>query len=324
MIFMLRKIYKVYFCLLLYTLTVSTLFSLTVFCEEPLKTYYIDEVPLEITLPEKLITFSRDIDENDPNLEKQNTTKSELEEKYREYNIYLDSISPNSKFEITVSIKESKYTKNIYDLNTISEKRLNSVKDSLLKSHDNYTSCELFGQKYTKFLKSNLTTVNNHVLTASLDYYTIINGKSVNITFHSSENTITDEESNFFESVISNVKFTDIKEKPLFSDNFLSGLYIISTIAILALLIFPIFKIVIPNIKERQNAKAERQQQLAQFKQSGLSFKPIHSPRFTPDSNSVKAVNSNFESSNNAPPKVLPEPKKNPNREIKIDIHYYD
>ena len=114
MIFMLRKIYKICFCLLLYTLIVSTLFSLTAFCEEPLKTYYIDEVPLEITLPEKLITFSRDIDENDPNLEKQNTTKSELEEKYQESNIYLDSISPNSKFEITVSIKESKYTKNIY------------------------------------------------------------------------------------------------------------------------------------------------------------------------------------------------------------------
>ena len=254
-------------------------FFITAYCEQPLKTYSVDEVPLQITLPEKLITFSRNIDAMDPNLDAIGIDKDALEQKYIDSNIYLNAIIPNKTFEITLSVEETQYTDKVYNLNSISESKVQAIRDAMLNTNDYYASCEVYDQKYAKFLKSVFYTAENHLLKASLDYYTIINGKSVNITLHSYSEEITQEQADFFESVIDNVKFTDIKPKPSFFKRFRVWILTIVILLVVGFGTFVLFRPLSQYFKER--SKSQNKDSVKNNKyDSGSMFQPIHPPDY--------------------------------------------
>ena len=309
-------------------------FFITAYCEEqPLKTYSVDEVPLQITLPEKLITFSRNIDEMDPNLDAVGLDKATLEQKYIDSNIYLNAISPNKTFEITLSVEETQYTDKIYNLNSISESKVQAIRSAMLNTSEYYASCEVYDQKYAKFLKSVFYTAENHLLKASLDYYTIINGKSVNITLHSYSEEITQEQADFFESVIDNVKFTDIKPKPSFFKRFRIWILTIIILLVVGFGTLVSFKPLSQYLNER--SKSQNKGSVKQTKyDNGSMFQPIYPPDYehkddTRNINIVKPIDDIYYKKPDRKPIDKPDRSKTKAQEsltsfLGIEIHYYN
>ena len=308
-------------------------FFITAYCEQPLKTYSIDEVPLQITLPEKLITFSRNIDEMDPNLDAVGLDKDALEQRYIDSNIYLNAISPNKTFEITLSVEETQYTDKIYNLNSISESKVQAIRSAMLNTSEYYASCEVYDQKYAKFLKSVFYTAENHLLKASLDYYTIINGKSVNITLHSYSEEITQEQADFFESVIDNVKFTDIKPKPSFFKRFRIWILTIIILLVVGFGTLVSFKPLSQYLNEK--SKPQNKDSVKQTKyDNGSMFQPIY-PKDYEHKDNIQNINiiepidnSYYQKPDRKPIEKLYKPKNKIQETLTsflgIEIHYYN
>lgn len=308
-------------------------FFITAYCEQPLKTYSVDEVPLQITLPEKLMVFSRNIDAMDPNLDAAGLDKDALEQKYIDSNIYLNAISPNKKFEITLSVEETQYTNKIYNLNSVSESKVQAIRDAMLNTSEYYASCEVHDQKYAKFLKSVFYTAENHLLKASLDYYTIINGKSVNITLHSYSEEITQEQADFFESVIDNVKFTDIKPKPSFFKRFRVWILTIAILAVVGFGMVVSFKPLSKYLREKFESPSKDSVKKTKY-DNGSMFQPIHPPDYEhkDDVHSIdinKAIdNFYYQEPNPKPIKTWYKPQNKVQEDLTsflgIEIHYYN
>ena len=308
-------------------------FFITAYCEQPLKTYSVDEVPLQITLPEKLIVFSRNIDAMDPNLGTAGLDKNALEQKYIDSNIYLNAISPNKTFEITLSMQETQYTNKIYNLNSVSESKVQAIRDAMLNTSEYYASCEVYDQKYAKFLKSVFYTAENHLLKASLDYYTIINGKAVNITLHSYSEEITQEQADFFESVIDNVKFTDIKPKPSFFKRFRIWILSIAVLVVVGFGILVLFRPLSKYLKER--SKPQNKDSVKKNKyDSGSMFQPIHPPDYK-HKDDIQNINISklidnfyYQKPDPKPTKKWYKPKNKVQEDLTsflgIEIHYYN
>lgn len=320
MLYMRYKKNKILLCLMAFF--VMAMFPLSAFAAQPVETYFVKEASVEIKLPQQLIAFSRNINQDDPNLDKLKLDKQTLEQKYINSNIYLHAISPDLAFEITLTVSKNSYTKKIYNLSTVSNRKLESVRKKHIEKNSTYSSCEIYNENSFKYLKSFFTTVENHLMTTSLDYYTIINGQSINLTFRSCNDVITDHQADFFESVINNINFTLIKPTPISPFKFLFWFFIAVSIAIACFISFLIYKFSVPYLKLKHGFKPTKTEK--PVKKINSVFEPIKKETSI-DNLPLNEINEN-------PPEEINEkinnktniPKTVSNKNIDIQITYYD
>lgn len=87
--------------------------------------YFIDELSMHVKIPDNLIVFTRNIDSDDENLSLFVLDEKDLEDHYKENNIYFNSIDPEGKYEIVITMIKDEGIHFLYDYNAYTNEQLN-------------------------------------------------------------------------------------------------------------------------------------------------------------------------------------------------------
>jgi len=183
-------------------------------------TYELPELSMAIEMPEGWVTFTREIDADDPNLAQFNTTAEALINNYKANSIYLNSICIDPLSEIVITMVSDKSTQDIYDFNRISEEEMSGAAETiraemqeLLGDGATYTQSGVYMHAQAKFVVLNFEK-SGELSDHAQQYTTIINGKTINVTLHSYSGQLTAAQEQLLNDVVDSITFTKVTKKP--------------------------------------------------------------------------------------------------------------
>ena len=182
--------------------------------KDSLKIYRIEEAGMNIGLPENMYVVTKDTDAKDPVFEAYKLTKDDMMKTFGEMSLYIKADSKDFINDITVSVFENKDTKNIGDLSKLKEKDLQIVIDNLLEQSI-YKDCSKSEYNGTMFLTLNIEDKTDNTDIKGIQYYTVINGKRVIITFQSFDGKLDSDDTALSEKIMQSVKFDGAEVKKL-------------------------------------------------------------------------------------------------------------
>jgi len=174
--------------------------------------YYIKEVGISIEIPAKYDVMTRDIKDGDQILDKYGYTKTSMMELFDSRNIYLDAVIQNPNNEIIVTMINS----DLSDFANVSEPVLLTLTSALKTQYDEQgiTVLDIQTYKHTqeKFVVIRTTQNNSGTQMYSTQYYTVNNGKAINITMHSLDGEMTSSKESELKTVVNSVAFDSVPE----------------------------------------------------------------------------------------------------------------
>ena len=200
-------------------LCLMTIFGITTqaFAEEG--TYEIKEAGITMDIPEEFVVFERIVDEFDPNLELINSSKKQLEQVFKQGNIYLNAVMVPPQCEIVVTLTEDAESQEIFNFNSFKEKELDTLGKNLISGAQGsnggteYTDYETYKTDQASFIVLDLIQDSSAGKVYGKQFYTIVNGQVIYITLHSYEGEITSEQGSMIKGVVDSIKFQQIEEK---------------------------------------------------------------------------------------------------------------
>jgi len=189
---------------------VASLCSTTVLAASD--TYYLDELELEVTIPDGYYVITRDTSANDPVFEELGTTKSTILDLFETSSIYLNAISDTYNEEIVVTMIESTVT----DFYLLGDTTLDTMFSLVAAQYSDYGINALDHEIYTpeqgKFIKIYFTDTDHTVY--GLQYYTVYDGKAINFTMRSYDGAITSRQATIIKQIVDSIKY----DKPLITE----------------------------------------------------------------------------------------------------------
>ena len=183
-------------------------------------TYDLTELNMTVDVPEDWITFTRDIDENDPNLEIFGTTAEAMVSDYESKSIYLNAVCLDPISEIVVTMASDDASKDVFDFNAISDadmpEAVETIKDEMQKLMGDaatYTETGTHTHTQAKFAVFNFET-GGEMPDHAQQYTTIINGQTINITLHSYAGDLNADQEQMIKDIVDSVTFTKVEKKP--------------------------------------------------------------------------------------------------------------
>lgn len=178
-------------------------------------TYQLDELDMSIELPEDYVVFTRDISEEDPDLDAYGLSKADLEALMEERSIYLNAWDEDINFEIIVTMTDSP----LGDLNEYSSTELNAMASVLetefSKLGITVSSHDIYQHKQARFVKFYKNQPGDQGTVFDLQYYTVYNGQGINITMQSFSGTIDSSKELILKRIVDSVHFgTDPVKMP--------------------------------------------------------------------------------------------------------------
>ncbi|HWQ59175.1 MAG TPA: zinc ribbon domain-containing protein [Clostridia bacterium] len=173
--------------------------------------YALDKLGISISMPVEALVFTRDVEENDPDLAAVGYTRDGMLTLMKSANSYLISIEPNGKYEIGVMMVDGNV---LYSLSAYDEEQINGAVDTLverLEQEDGVavSSCEAYDSGVALFMKVMLTCVQNGRSYYALEYVTIYNGKNICIRLLSYTDGITSEQETVMKTVVDGIRFNE-------------------------------------------------------------------------------------------------------------------
>ncbi|MFZ2539388.1 MAG: hypothetical protein WAX04_10865 [Oscillospiraceae bacterium] len=182
--------------------------------------YNIDELKMSLKIPEELVVFTRNIDENDPNLGLFKTDKATLEELYKASDIYLTIFDKTNKYSIIISMYENDYSKSVYNFNELEDEELikqaQELNDIDLMSKNGITFLDFitYNTNQAKFVKMNFEKIEKTQTMYGVQCQTIVNGQTINIGLSSYDNLKTVQKDEFLNKIIDSISFSEVLENP--------------------------------------------------------------------------------------------------------------
>ncbi|MGE4485310.1 MAG: hypothetical protein AB7C97_09410 [Oscillospiraceae bacterium] len=198
---MMRKFFSVLFTVLLFAAPTVPAYAAET------DTFTLNELDMKIEMPSDLIVFTRDIDESDPNLAAYGFTKEDLLSIMTSGSIYLDSWNVDLNYEILITMISSP----IGDFNLLSDSTLLALATSITSEYESagitYIGSEIYQHAQTKFLKIYISQPNGNSTSYGLQYYTVYDGKAINITIHSFSGQIAPTNEAAIKSIVDSAEF---------------------------------------------------------------------------------------------------------------------
>lgn len=184
-----------------------------VFCLLPMSvfaansTYELDELGMSIEVPSGHVVFTRDIKSNDPNLSAYGLTKDGLYSLMLEQNIYLNTWDEDINYEIIVTMIDSP----LEDFNQLSDTSLAVLTPTMSKEYESagitYIKSDIYQHNQAKFIKIYISQPNNGDTVYGLQYYTVYNGKAINVTLQSYSGKIDSNKEAIIQEIVDTVRF---------------------------------------------------------------------------------------------------------------------
>lgn len=176
-------------------------------------TYYLREPGLHITVPEGYYVFTRDVDENDPDLwEMDLFSAGEMKDMLEADNAYLAAFSPDVSYNVQVRAVPSELSY----FNSLGETLLMSLSDSwdgMLDSYGlNILSKDLYRHPQTLFLRYFWTQEDRGSTVYGLQYYTVVNCQAISITLFSYAGPVTPAQEQLMLGMVESIRFEGMAE----------------------------------------------------------------------------------------------------------------
>ena len=178
------------------------------------RTHIVEELGMSIKLPSNMVVFTRDIDENDPNLAAYGLTKNAMQQLMTDGNIYLNAWVEDASYEIIVTMIDSP----LMDYNLYSNTILETLGTSLESEYRNagiiLESFELYQHGQAKFFVLNISQPNGNSTAYGLQYHTVYADKVINITLQSYEGEVDQDKKAILKDIVDGIEFnTDPQKK---------------------------------------------------------------------------------------------------------------
>lgn len=194
--------------LLILVMLAALLCSISIPASAASDTYELDEVGLTVSIPADYLVVTRDTPENSSVFSELGMTKADMMAIFEADSIYLDAFSPAIDEEIVVTMAPN----NISNISNFSDSLLQQMAkaaaDAFHTIGSEVSKYEIYQNgavKYIKFYHTHATT-NTH----SLQYYTIIDNKAINITLHSYKGSLTTQQEATVKNVIDSIQFQKV------------------------------------------------------------------------------------------------------------------
>lgn len=184
------------------------------------ETVTVPELDVTLTLPEEMVGFTRELDEDDENLAALGLTADALLSEFETKHIYFNGISYEPLHEIVVTMTEDEGLNQIFDFNQYSDKEMNEMAEMLVDSDEtkqsgiNYSFVEVYQQNQAKFVVFDINQLMSGMTVYGRQYYTVINGQAINVTVQSYEGEVTEEMKTELKGIVDSLAFGEVKENP--------------------------------------------------------------------------------------------------------------
>jgi len=182
------------------------------------KTYTLDDLYMQISVPEGLAVFTRDISDDDPNLAALGLQKQSLQKLYNDNSIYLNAIAMDISHELVITKTTNEDVQKIFNFNLYNDDKIFETETSLREEYSkigyDVTSFTTYQGPTAKYVILDFTQLVNGVTVYSRQFYTIYNGLAINITLHSYSGEVTSELGNELQGVVDSVVFTETLPTP--------------------------------------------------------------------------------------------------------------
>lgn len=178
---------------------------LTVFASG--NTFRLADLNLSVDIPSDLVTFTRDIKQNDPNLDLFGLSKAQMDSMMKDGNIYLNAIDPDVAFEVVVTKIESPLNDFFYLSNTELGVLASSFTDGYKGTGLTVIKHEIYEHPQAKFIKIYIKQPNGNSTAYGLQYYTVYDGKAINFTIHSYTGSLTSKNEATIKQIVDSVVF---------------------------------------------------------------------------------------------------------------------
>ena len=169
--------------------------------------YSLDELGMTISMPADYVVFTRDINDNDPNLSTYGLTKDSLSSYLDEDNVYLYGWDKNVNESIIITMDDS----TLADLNLYSDTKLSTMFDSYKSQYEDsgITSdkLEIYQHSQAKFSKIYASQPEDNFITYVLKYHTVYAHKSIDIIMRSYSGKISSEQEATLKGMVDSVIF---------------------------------------------------------------------------------------------------------------------
>lgn len=181
-------------------------------------TYTVDELYMELTVPEGYYVFDVHTVEKDPNLPSLGIDGAQMAQNLKAQNIYLDIVPEDLSWELCLIMTEGETYQPIFDFNLFSGEVFVKMMEEI---SDEYEEMGLTVQNWTEWqgeqakffiIDTTQTVQGGEVLRKQ--FYTIYNGQAINLTLITSGGVITDEMETLQKTVAESIRFTKTFDPP--------------------------------------------------------------------------------------------------------------
>lgn len=177
-------------------------------------TYRLDELGLSVTIPVHLITFTRNTDENDPVFAELGITKEQMDSIMESGNLYLDAISPDGSYEVTVTMSEiqlddfSGYSDDellelTSQFNDVYAEDGVEIDGTIVKGIES-EGVEVYDHPQEKFLRHHLKIPE---YCDAIQYYTVRGGKLIMVQIRTDIGGLTNYRTDMIKRVVDSIEF---------------------------------------------------------------------------------------------------------------------
>lgn len=213
--------------MLIFSLCLLTLFAFPAqAAAEAMYAHRLEDLGLNLVLPEGWMLFTPETSDDDPNLEVLGTDAETLRQSLKDGNVRLNSVLPDLSAEITVVCSVDQRSESAFDYNLITEADLNEQGQTVI-DHDfskdaeglDYLSFEQLQGNQARYLRF-VGEINpeDSDCTYFIQYSTLMNGTAVSVALHSFGEPVSEEQEAILQEVIDSMEWDEVLEKTLSKD----------------------------------------------------------------------------------------------------------
>lgn len=168
-------------CMILFVILIVVSLSITGFADDANTsdtiTYRIKEFRLSVEIPSDFIVFTRDIKDNDPNLEKVGITRESLLKSMNDGYLYLIALEPYSDYEIDIQL----FTSTAEEYNTKDDATLLAEAATWPSTGLTVSSQTVYSQKQIKFIKQTFTRNTSSGIQYEQQFNSVCNKTAISV-----------------------------------------------------------------------------------------------------------------------------------------------
>lgn len=205
-----KSIIKLIIAIVMLSLLVSTP-ALAISASEG-TAYRIDELGMSVNMPSDLYVFTRNIDPDDPRPSYFRLNREAFINYFNDHNIYLNAISEKVLYEINIMMVTNT-NQNVRNFTEYTDAELQAFLKSSASTYEmenvNYVKSDIYtGNPQFRFVRSSFIKTNGTNLAYGIQYFTVFDGKEINVVLDSYDKAITPDREAIISKVIDNITLT--------------------------------------------------------------------------------------------------------------------